>query len=77
VPKHAKWSKVLFLMLFSLEIAVSGLAAMYIVSFFLKPSRIINSTILVLAGVVGFALGSIIFWHFSIRISRWRSDFKR
>jgi len=75
--KHTQWSKVLFLMVFTLEIVASAFVAMYIALLFAIPSNVIKGIVMILAGIVGFALGTLVFWRFSIKFSRWRSASKR
>jgi len=75
--KHTQWSRVLFLMVFSLEIVTSAFVSMYVAWFFAMSFSVINGIAMILAGIVGFALGALVFWRFSVKFSRWRSAFKR
>jgi predicted permease len=77
LQKHTQWSKVLLLTVFTLEIVASAFAAMYIALLITIHFSVIKSIVMMLAGIMGFALGTLVFWRFSVKFSRWRSAFKR
>jgi len=64
-------------MMFTLEIVASAFASMYIALLFTLSFSEIKGIVMMFAGIVGFALGTIVFWRFSAKFSRWRSASKR
>jgi len=67
----SKWSKILFLTLFSLEIIVLAFTGMYIAwNLTIAVGGIIKAIATIFGGIVGFAVGSMIFWRFSTKLSK-------
>jgi len=54
---------------FSLGIVASAFIVMYIAWILTRPFGLINSVALILAGIIDFALGSLAFWRFSVKLS--------
>jgi len=77
LQKYTIWFRVLLLIVFSLEVVAFAVIFMYIALFFTMSFKVFNIIVILFAGIVGFALGSLVFWWFSVKFSRWRSVFKR
>jgi len=71
----SKWSKILFLTLFSLEIIVLAFLGMYAAwKLTITVGGLIEAVATIFGGIVGFAVGAIIFWSFSIKLSKVKGD---
>jgi len=64
-----KRNRIFLLILFSLGIVGSAFIVMYIAWTLTRPFGLINSIALILAGIIDFALGSLAFWRFSVKLS--------
>lgn len=66
-----QWRNALFLIALSLEVVVLAYIFMYSM-WMLTVSvsdNIVDAIITILGGIIGFAIGSFIFWRFSVRFS--------
>lgn len=71
--RNAKWNKIIFLILFSLEIIVLAFLGMYVAWKLTIPlNGLIKAIATIFGGIVSFALGSMIFWRFSTIFSKGR-----